>query len=130
VRGNAAYGRARPTLPADRFDLEAGSVGRPESQSPEGVTPVSKEDIEKFRADVENDPALLSELQGHQDQAAFVSKATSLARSRGYDISEDEIHSYLASNQQGELSDEALRSVAGGTQGNLGKYTYSRPGCN
>ena len=91
---------------------------------------MSKEDIEKFRADVENDPALLSELQGHQDQAAFVSKATSLARSRGYDISEDEIHSYLASNQQGELSDEALKSVAGGTQGNLGKYTYSRPGCN
>ena len=91
---------------------------------------MSKQDIEKFRGEVEKDPSLLSQLQSQKDHAGFVSKTVELAKSRGYSFSADDVKKYLSDAQSGALSDDALRSVAGGAQGNLQRYTYSRPGCN
>ncbi len=73
----------------------------------------------------------MRQLQAETGRAGFVEKAASIAKQRGYNLSPAEIESYLdQQEQQGELSPDALKSVAGGAgQANLGKYTYSRPGC-
>ncbi|MGU3495484.1 Nif11-like leader peptide family natural product precursor [Xanthobacteraceae bacterium A53D] len=90
---------------------------------------MSKQDVQKFRSDVEKDAALRSELEAQKDKASFVSKAVELGKARGYSFGPEHVDEHI-SEQGGALSDEALRSVAGGAKGKLQRYTYSRPGCN
>lgn len=72
---------------------------------------MSQEDLKKFSEAAKNDPALLEELKkiGPDEQAIV-----ELAKSKGYNFTVEELKSQAASGK-GELSEEQLDKVAGGT---------------
>jgi predicted ribosomally synthesized peptide with nif11-like leader len=95
---------------------------------------MSSKHIENFQNQVKSDPTLqakLSALQGEKDRGVLTQKIAEIGRSHGHEVSAAEVDSYLKSAVKGaELSDDSLKSVAGGAGTKLGGWTYSWPGCN
>lgn len=92
---------------------------------------MSSEDVKKFHEMVVADPALQSKLQSTGDVDAFKKTAVEIGREKGLSFNEDEVHSHIQSNMSGELSDDDLKSVAGGSGGcGIKGWTYSFPGCS
>ena len=96
---------------------------------------MSTQHIENFQAQIKKDAKLqeqLNTLSGEKDRKVLTQKIAEVGRSHGHSITPDEVDSYLKSAVKGrELSDEALKSVAGGAKGGakVGSWTYSAPGC-
>jgi predicted ribosomally synthesized peptide with nif11-like leader len=92
---------------------------------------MSSEDVKKFHEMVAGDPALQSTLQSTGSVESFKKTAVEIGREKGLSFSEDEVQSHIESNMTGELSEDDLKSVAGGS-GDCGvkKWTYSFPGCS
>jgi predicted ribosomally synthesized peptide with nif11-like leader len=88
---------------------------------------MSAADVARFESKVKSDPQLLGELhalKGVTDQGVLKEKIAEVGRKHGFSINANEVDSYLQSNVKGgELSDDALSGVAGGS------WTYSFPGC-
>ena len=96
---------------------------------------MSTQHIANFQAQVKKDPKLQEQLQalsGEKDRKILTQKIAEIGRSHGHSVTPDEVDSYLKSAVKGrELSDEALKSVAGGAKSGakVGSWTYSAPGC-
>ena len=72
---------------------------------------MSKSEVERFSKDVQADTKLQEELKkAGTDEKAVVS----IAKARGYDFSAEDLKAY-AESKKGELSEEDLQKVAGGT---------------
>jgi predicted ribosomally synthesized peptide with nif11-like leader len=72
---------------------------------------MSKENIEKFYARLESDPALLEKIEGEQTEQALLR----LARDEGFDFSDEELKAYLNDvKKKTRLSDNELAGVSGG----------------
>jgi predicted ribosomally synthesized peptide with nif11-like leader len=73
-------------------------------------------DIEQFYQLVRQDSELQEQLKNAKDVDDFVVIATNLANKNGYDLSPEQVKSFIVQEQgtDTELSDELLLSVAGG----------------
>lgn len=72
---------------------------------------MSKPDLERFAKDVKKDTKLQEELKkAGTDEKAVIG----IAKARGYDFSLEELKAY-AEQKKGELSEEQLDKVAGGS---------------
>lgn len=74
---------------------------------------MSKGEIERFAADLNNDQALFDEVAGVAGDAEAMAK---LAAARGYDISAEELAEYGKARSH-EISDEQLDEAVGGALG-------------
>ncbi len=72
---------------------------------------MSKEDAERFVADLKINPDWFQEIK---NTASGLSGVISIANAKGYDVTVDDAQAYLASRAQGHLSDDQLGSIAAG----------------
>ncbi len=72
---------------------------------------MSKEDIDRFVADLKGNASLLDEAKAVSGGLAAMAD---FAQSKGYDISVDEAKTYISAKANAELSDSQLDAVAGG----------------
>jgi predicted ribosomally synthesized peptide with nif11-like leader len=72
---------------------------------------MSKEDAERFVADLRTNPSLFEEVRS---TGSGLSGVISIANSKGYDVSMDDARTYLESRAQGHLSDAQLGRIAAG----------------
>jgi predicted ribosomally synthesized peptide with nif11-like leader len=111
-------------------DLSAGRLG----VALGGLT-VSTDHISNFQAQIKKDPKLQEKLQGlkgETDRKVLTQKIADIAKTHGHSVTAGEVDSYLKTAVKGrELSDDALKGVAGGAKTSLksGSWTYSYPGC-
>lgn len=81
--------------------------------------------VQEFLAQVEEDQALQTQLAQALESGNDREAVTALAKSKGYEFSSDELWAEIQKRQAefttkeaaGELSDEELEAVAGGTAG-------------
>lgn len=97
---------------------------------------MSTDHILNFQAQIKKDPKLQEKLQalkGETDRKALTQKIADIARAHGHTVTAGEVDGYLKKSVKGgELSDDALKGVAGGAKvgAKSGSWTYSYPGCN
>ncbi|GEM_PF-957379 len=72
---------------------------------------MSKEDAERFVADLKANPGWFQEVK---NTGGGLSGVISVASAKGYDVTVDDAQAYLASRAQGRLSDEQLGRIAAG----------------
>lgn len=72
---------------------------------------MSQADVERFVSDLKTNDGLRLELSGH---ASGVGSIVDFAKEKGYDLSADEVSSYIQGQAGGELSDAQLDAVSGG----------------
>lgn len=72
---------------------------------------MSQADAERFVADLKSDENLRNELSGH---ASGVGSVVEFAAGKGYEITAEDVATYLQGQTEHDLSDEQLDSIAGG----------------
>lgn len=72
---------------------------------------MSKEDIDRFVADLKGNASLLDEAKGVPGGLAAMAD---FAKSKGYDVTVDEAKTYISEQANRELNDAELDAVAGG----------------
>lgn len=72
---------------------------------------MSQADVERFVSDLKTDDALRAELTSH---ASGVGSVVEFAKDKGYDLSADEVASYIQDQTSNDLNDAQLDAIAGG----------------
>lgn len=84
--------------------------------------------FDALKAAVKSDKALLDTLSGHKDMGDAAEALAGIAKSRGIDISAEQIKAQMTASKAGpddELDDKALEAVSGGGS----PYCMSTKGC-
>lgn len=84
--------------------------------------------FEALKAAVKSDKALLDKLSGHKEMGAAAEALAGIAKSKGIDISAEQIKAQMTASKAGpddELDDAALEAVSGGGS----PYCMSTKGC-
>ena len=71
---------------------------------------MSRAELDRFTTDVKRDPILQAELK---QKAAGIASVVEIARSRGYEITTEDVRDYLRA-QQRELTEQELDAAAAG----------------
>lgn len=72
---------------------------------------MSQADVERFVSDLKSNDALRAELSSH---ASGVGSVVAFAKEKGYELSAEEVSSYIQGQAGSDLSDAQLDAVAGG----------------
>lgn len=72
---------------------------------------MSTQDVERFIADIKADPAMQADLA---TQVSGVESIVAFAKSKGYDITTDDVRSHINELTGHDLSDADLDAMAGG----------------
>lgn len=72
---------------------------------------MSQADVERFVSDLKSNDELRAELSGH---ASGVGSVVEFAKDKGYDLSAEEVSSYIQGQAGSDLSDAQLDAIAGG----------------
>ncbi len=72
---------------------------------------MSKEEVERFVADIKTQPDLIDELKG---TSGGIDSIVDFANAKGYKISADEARTYIQDKVGRDLTDEQLDAIAGG----------------
>lgn len=78
---------------------------------------MSAQELQRLRKDAEADPSLKAEIARELSLAEDAVAASETLKARGYDLSADELQPATAGS--GELNDDALDRVVGGTGSTL-----------
>lgn len=71
--------------------------------------------LQDFIARAETDEALRGELMKVDRTGDWASEATDIARQHGYEFSPEELKAAVQARYEGDISEDALNNVAGGT---------------